>query len=414
MRGTRWHQLQKDSLKTLDEVRFPDRKNEDWKYTAVQQLMAPKYQLPSTTASIVDLPAIPALENYVISIHNGDLTSYELHPDLKQLGVSLVPLHDAYDSGSLPSVFQNRISPEEKQTAQAFEFMNLAFHGRGFFMDIPQNVIIDRPIELRITHQDQSVSFSHPLYFVRAGRGSQMSWIERIEYPVNATTPAAEALINTMGFFALEQNAQVNHYKWQHLAATQSLVHRLVIDQQRDSRFLTTTFDFGGKMIRNNVEASLQDQNTFTSLEAAYLVTGKNSVDHQTRIDHNVPHGESHELYKGILDDKANGAFNGKVFVAKDAQKTNAFQQNDTLVLSPFAVMNSKPQLEIFADDVRCSHGATIGQFDEKALFYLRSRGIDIPTATRMLKSAFLSEILDHVSIEPLKAYIANQMGINV
>ena len=137
-------------------------------------------------------------------------------------------------------------------------------------------------------------------------------------------------------------------------------------------------------------------------------------MDHQTRISHLIHHCESHEHYKGIVDDQASAAFNGKVFVHQDAQKTNAYQQNDTLVLSPFAVMNSKPQLEIFADDVKCSHGATIGQMDDKALFYLKSRGMTKEGAAQMLKSAFLNVITGRVTNEEIRNYIVEEMGIGI
>jgi Fe-S cluster assembly protein SufD len=139
----------------------------------------------------------------------------------------------------------------------------------------------------------------------------------------------------------------------------------------------------------------------------------RQSIDHQTSIQHKVPHCESHECFKGIIDDQASAAFNGKVCVHPDAQKTNAYQQNDTLVISQHAVMNSKPQLEIFADDVKCSHGATIGQLDEKALFYLKARGLDTNAAQHILKAAFLAQVLDITPVEPLRDYIRSRMALD-
>jgi Fe-S cluster assembly protein SufD len=224
--------------------------------------------------------------------------------------------------------------------------------------------------------------------------------------------PASDTLINSICFIHLDQNAIARHIKWQELPLYQNLVYKLFVTQQRDSRFETFAFDQGGQLVRNNVEIELEEPNTYTSLQAGYLATGHQSMDHQTRINHKVPHCESHELYKGIIDDQATGAFNGKVLVHKDAQKTNAFQQNDTLVLSKNALMNSKPQLEIFADDVKCSHGATIGQLDEKAMFYLKSRGLREESAKHMLKKAFISEVLDKVHNEAMRNYISSQMGI--
>ncbi|MEO5907338.1 MAG: SufD family Fe-S cluster assembly protein, partial [Saprospiraceae bacterium] len=202
------------------------------------------------------------------------------------------------------------------------------------------------------------------------------------------------------------------HTKWQDLPISQNLVYKLFITQFRDSSFETFAFDWGGNVVRNNVEVELEGHNTYTSLQAGYLASGKQSMDHQTRINHKVAYCESHELYKGIIDQYSTAAFNGKVFVHKDAQKTNAFQQNDTLVLSNHALMNSKPQLEIYADDVKCSHGATIGQMDVQALFYLRSRGITHDVAKHILKKAFIAQVLDKVPDENIRTYIIAQMAM--
>lgn len=221
-----------------------------------------------------------------------------------------------------------------------------------------------------------------------------------------------ESLINSLGYIQIDKNASLSHVKWQNIPLSQHLVYKLFVTQFRDSRFETFAFDYGGSLVRNNVEVELEENNTYTSLHGAYIATGKQNMDHQTRINHKVAYCESHELYKGIIDGQASAAFNGKVFVHKDAQKTNAYQQNDTLVLSPFAVMNSKPQLEIYADDVKCSHGATIGQLDQQAMFYLRSRGIDASTAKHILKEAFLAEVIEKLPDENLRDYITSQMSI--
>ena len=220
-------------------------------------------------------------------------------------------------------------------------------------------------------------------------------------------------MINASAYISIGQNASVNHYRWQNLPETIRLVNILSAQQERDSRFSSYAFDIGGQTVRNNIHVELEDSNTYSSLQAAYMAKNKQSMDHQTRINHKVPHCESHELYKGIIDGQASGAFNGKVLVHPDAQKTNAFQQNDSLVLSQHARMNSKPQLEIFADDVKCSHGATIGQLDQKSLFYLMSRGLKKEDAKHMLTSAFLAEVLDTLTIEPLREYIRMKMTID-
>jgi len=297
---------------------------------------------------------------------------------------------------------------------RAFDFLNFSFTSNGLFLDIPQGVKLDKPIEIRIVHHDDSVSFSHPLVFIRCGRESETTIIERYEHHHNTSDAPPEGFINSLLFFKISAAARVTHLKWQNLPLQQNLVYKLSATQERDSYFKTFAFDIGGQVVRNNVEVDMLESNTYTSLQAGYMATGKQSMDHQTRIHHLVHHCESHEHYKGIIDDQASGAFNGKVYVHPDAQKTNAYQQNDTLVLSPNAVMNSKPQLEIYADDVKCSHGATIGQLDQKALFYLKSRGMKTAEATDMLKAAFLATIVNEVPIEAMRQYITNSMSIEI
>ena len=237
-----------------------------------------------------------------------------------------------------------------------------------------------------------------------------MTFFERFESAAVPSQPREVGFINNIGFFQLDANAQVDHIKWQNLPAHQHLVYKIVARIARDARFSSFAFDHGGQVVRNNIDVDLSDRNAYASLQAAYMATGKQSIDHQTRINHTVAYCESHELYKGIIDDQASGAFNGKVYVHPDAQKTNAYQQNDTMVISPHAIMNSKPQLEIFADDVKCSHGATIGQLDDRSVFYLKSRGLSAAQATDMLKAAFLAVVLEDVKHDAIRTYITAQM----
>lgn len=406
-----FHQFQKASLDALSDVKFPDRKHEDWKYTAVQKLMGLPYAL-STDIPSYEFQKFGAGDHYLITILNGHLILDDTIVALRAQGVSILPIKDAFESNSWKSSFSKWVLTEDKSQNRAFEFLNFTFQTSGFFIDIPAHTIIDKPIEIRIAHFDENISFSNPLFFVKVGTSSQVTLIERYEAVSPHVHYEQESLINALGYIHLEKNAWARHIKWQNLPTTQNLVYKLFVTQQRDSRFETTAIETGGKTVRNNVECELEESNTYTSLLGGYTVSGKQSMDHQTRINHKVPYCESHELYKGIIDQQASAAFNGKVFVHQDAQKTNAYQQNDTLVLSPHAVMNSKPQLEIFADDVRCSHGATIGQLDEKALFYLRSRGIRPDHAIQMLKSGFIGEVIDRIGDETIRDYIFKKLDL--
>jgi Fe-S cluster assembly protein SufD len=345
---------------------------------------------------------------------NGKVNQEQLSPALKLHGVSVIPLHEVLQDDILGPEVLRWISPEQPTANNAFELLNLSFQFGGFFLDIPKNLTLDKPIEIHYLHDSTEVSFSHPSYFIRVGTGSSLTILERFERNASPTASTAKGFINLSGFIELEKNSSLTHIRWQDLPEAQSLVYRLSVTQERDSRFDGYGFDFGGDLIRHTINVDLIESNTYTSLQAGYMVSKKQSIDHQTSIHHKVPHCESHERFRGIIDEQASAAFNGKVFVYPDAQKTNAYQQNDTLVLSPFAVMNSKPQLEIFADDVKCSHGATIGQLDAKALFYLKTRGIDTSTAQHILKAAFLAQVLDHAPLAPLRDYIRSRMSLDL
>ncbi len=190
-----------------------------------------------------------------------------------------------------------------------------------------------------------------------------------------------------------------------------SQVNRTYVNQKRDSVYSNYVFSLSGEIIRNNLHISLDDENTIGNMYGLYLLDGKEHVDNHTVVDHRFPNCESNELYKGVLAGNSIGVFNGKIFVRQDAQKTNAYQQNRNLLISDNATINTKPQLEIWADDVKCSHGCTVGQLDEEQLFYLRSRGIDTDSARALMVYAFASEIVEKQPIEGLKEYLFNAIS---
>jgi Fe-S cluster assembly protein SufD len=221
-------------------------------------------------------------------------------------------------------------------------------------------------------------------------------------YPVS---DADNSFINSGVAIYLGENAQLSHYRYQYDTASNYYVNNTRIFQDANSTYSSYVLDTGGKSVRNNLYTYLKGSNTNTNYYGGYLVSGKQHIDNQTFIDHAMPHCESNELYKGILDDRSSGVFNGKVMVRPDAQKTNAFQQNSNLVLSPDAKMNTKPQLEIYADDVKCSHGATVGQLDEQSMYYLRSRGLNKGEAKRLLQFAFIAEVVESFENDQMRDF---------
>ncbi|MGH7452249.1 MAG: Fe-S cluster assembly protein SufD, partial [bacterium] len=282
---------------------------------------------------------------------------------------------------------------------EAFIALNTAFADDGAFIRVPRKVVLDEPIHLLNISDSSKMSFlAHPRNLALIGEGSQVQIIESYHHLSNQAY-----FNNVVTEIVLEENAIVDHVSIQNESRQSYHVAAREVHQEKGSVYSSISIDLGGALVRNNLSLRLNAENCEGNLYGFYMATGQQHVDNHTLIDHAMPHCNSKEHYKGILDDKAHGVFNGKVMVRPDAQKTNAYQSNQCLLLSNEAVINAKPQLEIFADDVKCSHGAAIGQLDEDAAFYLRSRGIGEEEANSMLRYAYASEILDHIKIEPVR-----------
>ena len=273
----------------------------------------------------------------------------------------------------------------------------------GLFIHVAKNAVIEKPVYLiHLAAPGETPTFSSYLNIAIAEQSSEASFIEGL-----FELPGAEGTYfnNLVNRFRVKPNAHIHHYRLQQEGREGFLISNADVEQDGDSTFSSYAIDLGGRLVRNNLVTTLNNPGTGTNFYGVYFAKGEQHIDNHTFIDHAVPHCISNELYKGILTDKAHGVFNGKVMVRRDAQKTNAFQQNSSLVLSDKAQMDSKPQLEIFADDVRCSHGATIGQLDESAVFYLRSRGLSDDQARFMLQQAFLEEVIEFMKLEPVRAF---------
>jgi Fe-S cluster assembly protein SufD len=251
------------------------------------------------------------------------------------------------------------------------------------------------------THEKPTVS--HPRNLIVVDNDSQATIVESyvgLENDVYFTNVVSEIRGG--------ENAILTHYRLQQESQEAFHIATVQAHLRRSSNFSSHSIALGGALVRNDVTAALAGEGSECTLNGLYMVTGHQQVDNHTRIDHEKPHCRSRELYKGILDGKSKGIFNGKIFVHKAAQKTDAKQTNKNLLLSEDAVINTKPQLEIYADDVKCTHGSTIGQLDQDAMFYLRSRGIGLQAARRLLTYAFASEIITQIKIEPVRTQLDN------
>jgi Fe-S cluster assembly protein SufD len=292
--------------------------------------------------------------------------------------------------------------------------LNTAFCKEGAYIYIPKNKMPKKPIQiLHLATGNEAALMLQPRNLIVAEENAEVQIIER-----HQSLTENEVFTNSVTEIFAAKDANVDYYKVQNDANTASLVDNTYISQKDNSVVRVHTFSFGGKLIRNNLNFYQNGERIDSTLKGVTILGEKQHVDHHTLVHHAQPNCESHQDYKGIFGEKSTGVFNGKIIVDQIAQKTNAFQQNNNILISDKATINTKPQLEIFADDVKCSHGCTIGQLDEEALFYLRSRGIPKKEATALLMYAFANNVLESVRIPEVKTrinkIIANKLGVRV
>jgi Fe-S cluster assembly protein SufD len=310
-------------------------------------------------------------------------------------GVRVGSLADAIEQS--PGLVETHLGRYAGFREQAFVALNTALFRDGAFIYVPRGKVVESPIHIvYLATQDERPIASHVrnLYVVDENAHATI---------VESYAGAGRYFTNTVTEIVVGVNANLDHYKVQQESESAYHVATQQLEQAGPSVFTSHSISFGGALVRNDINGRLGGEHIESTINGLYVVNGRQHVDNHTAIDHAMPNCNSHELYKGIMDGSSTGVFNGKIFVRQDAQKTDAKQTNQNLLLSRDAVIDTKPQLEIFADDVRCTHGATVGQLDSDALFYLRSRGIGEAEARSMLVYAFARDVLDRIKIEPLR-----------
>jgi len=295
-----------------------------------------------------------------------------------------------------------RHSPPVEGTRQPFVALNTAFFADGAYLELPRGVVLERPVELVFlsTGAGAVPSVAHLRNLIVLGEASQATVVETYAgrsgiYFTNVVTEVAAG-----------PAAVLDHYKLQRESRDAFHMATFQLHGDRDGNLSSHSISLGGGLVRNDVNTVLDGSGIECILNGLYLADGRQLVDHHMRVEHAKPHCASHELFKGILDGKARSVFNGLIYVHPGAQKTDAKQSNRNLLLSADAIANSNPQLEIFADDVRCTHGSTVGQLDADAIFYLRSRGIGEDAARSLLTYAFASDIVQRIKVEPLRRHL--------
>ncbi|MDX2001314.1 MAG: Fe-S cluster assembly protein SufD [Chitinophagales bacterium] len=378
------------ALDAFLEKGFPTTKQEDWRYTnlapIVKEHYLPQAKLTNFSGSFGHF-GIPA--NRLVFI-NGTYA-----PEFSEI----------LDS-SILTIEPFQLSENDFYLTDNFNLLNRAFANNGLLITIKKGQALQYPILLILQYSDDTgralVNNSNRIV---AEENSQAHIIEFHQY---GESPVFN---NTLTTVSLGQSANISYQKVQAQVQNQVQVHQLYAQLARQSVFTANAFDFGGRVVRNNVRIDLNGEHAEVHLNGLYAMGDKAHIDNHLNVNHFAPNCHSNQLYKGLINDNATGVFNGRIFVAKDAQKTNAFQSNKNILLSDAANITSKPQLEIFADDVKCSHGSTTGQMDKQALFYLQARGLDKQQATALLNVAFAGEIIDRVTIEPLREWLVQSLN---
>lgn len=409
------HGMRRDAFRNFEKLGFPTKRNEEWKYTNLKPILKADYKLFPKREDHIEFKDVKRfflneIDSYKVVFINGVYSSWL--SETTHQGYDVCTFGNALRK--YPEAIEGYFNKVAKTEDQAMVSLNTAFASEGAFIRVPKNKVVDKPIQIIFfnTSDDREIMVQ-PRNLIILEQGAKAEIIERHQSLTD--TPV---LTNSVSEVSVGANAELHYYKLQNDVHTSSLIDNTWINQYRDSVAKFSTFSFGGRLTRNNLHFAMKEENCLTYMNGVTILDDKQHVDHHTVADHLVPHCESHELYKGIYDDNSTGVFNGKINVHKDAQKTNAFQQNDNILLSDRATVDTKPQLEIYADDVACSHGCTVGQLDEEALFYMKSRGIADKEARALLMYAFASDALSEVGIRELKQkvnmLIAKKLGVDL
>lgn len=410
------HKYRKEALRRFEANGFPGKKDELWKYTSLASITQKDYHLSPTSESNIELKDI---KKYYLN----DIDSFKLvfidgvySPFLSKTthdGMDICVLSAAISKSKYKKTIKkyfNKIVPDEDSLSS----LNTSYTKEGAYILIPKNVEPEDPIQiLHFSTGNQKSIWLQPRNLIIADSNSNVQIIER-----HQSLADHKVVTNSVTEIYAESNSFIDYYKIQNDLLSSSLIDNTFINQEKDSNVSVHTFSFGGNLTRNNLRFYHKGSNISSTLKGLTMLESKQHVDHNTLVNHANPNCDSHQDYKGIFSDSSVGVFNGRIIVEKEAQKTNAFQQNNNILITDKSKVNTKPQLEIFADDVKCSHGCTVGQLDKQALFYLKTRGIPEREARALLTYGFANNVLESVRIPNLnrkiKKLIASKLGVDL
>ena len=402
----RWVQQARESaIGHFERLGFPTTRLEQWRFTSVAPIADRAFALATDGIATLDRKLTAPLSGpaALAVVVNGRFA-----PQLSSLqglpkGVNILGLEETLASNpTLVEPYLGKLAPTR---TNAFTSLNTAFLRDGIVVFVEPHVVLESPIEIVFASvANGRASVSHPRLLIVAGEGSQATILERY-------VGSGQAFTNAIGEVWLGASVAIDHYKLLEEPSDSFHVAGMFLHSARSGTFSSHSLTFGGGLVRNEVIAVLDGEGIDCTLNGLYVARNTQLIDNHTTIDHAMPHCSSHEIYKGIMAEQSKAVFNGKIIVRPDAQKTDAKQTNKALLLSDDASINTKPELEIFANDVKCTHGAAVGQLDEDAMFYLRSRGLGVAESRAMLVRAFAGDVLTRVKIAPVRAYLEDLLS---
>jgi Fe-S cluster assembly protein SufD len=398
--------LRENAFARFEELGFPTTRHEEWKYTNVAPLAKANFEYQNSSIKLDRAQTqrffYEEAQSSRLVFVNGqlsrELSSVEALPE----GVAALDFRDALRDAKYVEILREQLARGADYNENAFTALNTALLEGGAFIHLPKGVSVDAPIHLQfLTGENEIPTASFPRVLVMAEEGSSATVIESYE-GVGEDSYFTNAVVE----IKLADAARLNYYKVQRESTKAFHIATSQIELGRDSSFNSTTITLGAQLSRHNIGVAFEREGAECWVDGLYIVGDGQHTDTHSLIDHRQPHCTSHQLYKGILDGKSRAVFNGKVFVRRDAQQTDAMQTNRNLLLSNDARVDTKPQLEIFADDVKCAHGATVGQLEEEELFYLESRGLHTDLARNLLTYGFAEEVIDKIKIESIRGQL--------
>lgn len=398
--------LEQNAFQTFNQEGIPTVRHEEWKYTRISGAFNKDYAFDPHTVPVTVTETelaelrLPGYQNANELVFVNGVFSSPLSKFLSE-GLTVQSIEEA-SGNQFKNIVSEHLGHSSKYIKDGIHALNTAFLQEGIFVHVQRNKVLEHPIYIYniVDARSQNV-LAQPRCLFYVEQNAQLQVVETYQ-----SLGASDSFTNQVMEIVVEQDARVEYYKIQNGHASSSQVDTTHFRQVGKSFIHAVTISLDGGIIRNNLNVAMEAERSEAHLYGLYFVKGNTHVDNHTIVDNAMPHCYSNELYKGIVDDNATAVFNGKIYVREDAQKINAFQSNKNILLSEAATVNTKPQLEIFADDVKCSHGCTVGQLDEEGMFYLRSRGLSEKTARNLLLHAFAINVLEHIKPSAIRDYV--------